>query len=217
MEVLSNEKMHELKLSVGDFVYLLKDHAGPGQKFKHTYDGPFVVNKLSSPHLIVLRDPTGNRIFRRPVHINRLKPAHVRQPLPAAYFQQTVDKSDNNNSSIETSGQDNVYESEQGKNSSANYLSNEKPTRPRRNIRKPMRFRDSDHVELDLCDSTKTDSDTNEHIEVKRILAKKKTVVVFFIWFRKWRTSSERYLVTRDKVTTESSNFKLLTRPPQLI
>ena len=178
MEVLSNEKVHELKLSVGDFVYLLKDPAGPGQKFKHTYDGPFVVNKLSSPHLIVLRDPTGNIIFRRPVHINRLKPAHVRQPLPAAYFQQTVDESDNSNSSIETSGQDsgkdNVNESEQGENSSANDHSNEKPTRPRRNIRKPVRFRDSDHVELDLYDPTKTDSDTNELIKVKRILAKKK-------------------------------------------
>lgn len=98
MEVLSNEKVHNLKLSIEDFVYLLQDPAGPGQKVKHTYDGPFVVNKLSSPHLIVLRDPTGNRIFRRPVHINRLKPAHVRQPLPAAYFEQTVDESDNSNS-----------------------------------------------------------------------------------------------------------------------
>lgn len=77
MEVLSNEKVRELKLSVGDFVYLLKDPEGPGQKFKQTYDGPFLINKLSSPHLIVLRDPTGNIIFRRSVHINRLKPAHI--------------------------------------------------------------------------------------------------------------------------------------------
>ena len=98
MENIVNEKVHEIKLSIGDYVYLERESNGQGRKFKNTYDGPFTVNSIPSPHLILLRDPEGKRKFKRPVHVNRLKVAYVRVPDPKPYFHEN-----SNTSSSETS------------------------------------------------------------------------------------------------------------------
>ncbi|VDH94330.1 Hypothetical predicted protein [Mytilus galloprovincialis] len=87
-----NKNAHELDLTVGDNVYLSREPVGQGRKFQHIYDGPFTVTCLPSAHLVILRDPTGKRNFRRPVHINRLKLAHIRVPLPAPYFNLQTDE-----------------------------------------------------------------------------------------------------------------------------
>jgi hypothetical protein len=39
-----------------------------------------------SDHLIRLRDPERKRNFQNPVHIDRLKMAHIRAPNPQKYF-----------------------------------------------------------------------------------------------------------------------------------
>lgn len=67
METIENENIHELKLSVGNYMYFTREPVGQGRKFQHTFDRPFVVNNIPSPHMVLLRDPTGKRTFRRPV------------------------------------------------------------------------------------------------------------------------------------------------------
>jgi hypothetical protein len=44
------------------------------------------VTEVLSNHLIRLRDPERKRNFQNPVHINRLKMAHIRAPNPQNYF-----------------------------------------------------------------------------------------------------------------------------------
>ena len=47
--------------------------------------GPFVIDKFSSPHMAVLRNPDTGLCLERPVHLNRLKMAYVREPQPTPY------------------------------------------------------------------------------------------------------------------------------------
>lgn len=56
-----NGKTHELRLSIGDYVYMQRDPMGAG-KFQVIFNGPFIVNNKPSLHLIKLRDPTEKRI-----------------------------------------------------------------------------------------------------------------------------------------------------------
>lgn len=37
---------------------------------------------------MVLKDPQTNKCLKNPVHVNRLKMAHVREPTPRQYFQE---------------------------------------------------------------------------------------------------------------------------------
>ena len=83
--------------------YLSREPVGQCRKFQHIYDGPFTVTCLPSAHLVILRDPSGKRNFRRPVHINRLKLAQRRVPLPAPYFNQQTDESENTSSKSDNS------------------------------------------------------------------------------------------------------------------
>lgn len=73
-----NVKANELKLSVGDFVYMLKDAVGPGKKLQPKYSGPFVIQELLSTHLVKLKDKETGKLFKNPVHLDRLKIAFVR-------------------------------------------------------------------------------------------------------------------------------------------
>ena len=57
METIENENMHELKLSVGNYVYLTREPGGQGRKCQHTFDEPFVVNNIPSSHIVLLRVP----------------------------------------------------------------------------------------------------------------------------------------------------------------
>ncbi|VDI41409.1 Hypothetical predicted protein [Mytilus galloprovincialis] len=71
MEEKENLKTNNLKLSIGDYVYLQREPTGVGIKFQPIFDGPYVVINIPSSHLIKLRDPTRKRKLSDPVHINR--------------------------------------------------------------------------------------------------------------------------------------------------
>jgi hypothetical protein len=76
-----NKKVNPLCLTIGDFVYLLKEPIGPGKKFKPKYSGLFVVYKLLLNHMVTVRDPHTGKVFK-PVHKDRLKVAYVRELDP---------------------------------------------------------------------------------------------------------------------------------------
>ena len=82
----ANENSAVLKLSEGDYVYLTKETTGPAQKLHDLCDGPYVVKSVPSPHTVVLHDPENKRKFPRPLHLNRMKVAYVRQPTLSNYF-----------------------------------------------------------------------------------------------------------------------------------
>lgn len=81
-----NSKTNPLHVDAGDYVYLLKDPTGKGQKFQNKYAGPYVIHEVISPHLVHLMDPTSAKLLHRPIHMNRLKLAYVRVPEPTGYF-----------------------------------------------------------------------------------------------------------------------------------
>ena len=101
MEERENQIIHPLKLSIGDYVYLHKEPVGPGRKLQPIFSGPYVVTQKHSNHLVKLRDPSGNKKFRRPIHINRLKKAHIRIPNPTHCFRQNNTEESNNSVSSE--------------------------------------------------------------------------------------------------------------------
>ena len=95
MEQRKNRVTGELTLTTGDYVYLSVEPTRQGHKLKPIYEGPFVVNEVLSDHMIRLRDPEWKRQFHNPVHINRLKLAHIlRLPNPQPYFRRHDDTTD---------------------------------------------------------------------------------------------------------------------------
>lgn len=86
----ANENINPLKVEHGDYVFLLSETAGVGQKLRNKYIGPFVIDRISSPHLVVLRNPDTGICLKTPVHLNRLKMAYVREPQPIPYFMSRV-------------------------------------------------------------------------------------------------------------------------------
>ena len=45
-----NKRTNPLNLKVGDYVYMLTDPTGKGRKLQSKYSGPYVVDKINSPH-----------------------------------------------------------------------------------------------------------------------------------------------------------------------
>ncbi|MEW8548163.1 MAG: DDE-type integrase/transposase/recombinase, partial [Candidatus Thiodiazotropha sp.] len=82
----ANEKSALLQLSEGDYVFLSRETTGPARKLHDIFDGPYIVKSVPSPHTVVLHDPENKRKFPRPLHLDRLKIAYVRQPTPSNYF-----------------------------------------------------------------------------------------------------------------------------------
>ncbi|CAC5356089.1 unnamed protein product [Mytilus coruscus] len=78
----NKDKIPNISFHENDFVYLLKEPTGSGQKFNKKFAGPFVISTVNSPHMYTLKDPNTNKIISQPVHINRLKSAYVRKPNP---------------------------------------------------------------------------------------------------------------------------------------
>ncbi|CAC5361631.1 unnamed protein product [Mytilus coruscus] len=68
-----------------------KNPTGQGQKLKYRYAGPYIIHKIHSPHMVVLKDPDSQKCLPNPIHINRIKPAYVRLPNPAQYFMDQVE------------------------------------------------------------------------------------------------------------------------------
>lgn len=196
-ERVNKDRNSELCFKHNDFVYLSKDPTGQGQKFKFKYSGPFVISKVNSPHMYTLRDPKTGKTFSQPIHINRLKPAYVRQTNPAKYFADKVmtnelDK-DNDQQVIsdETDQVDHANESaaEQQRlasqntsdvndrvRSSASEIDIPAPclnTRSKRIHRKPARFRDENFINPQEIASELSESSNAGILKVKRFLAQK--------------------------------------------
>jgi hypothetical protein len=53
----ANQNQKTLALTKGDYVYLTKDPTGVGQKLKYRHAGPYVIEKVNSPHTFSLVDP----------------------------------------------------------------------------------------------------------------------------------------------------------------
>ena len=85
-----NDSLNPLQYAEHDYVYLSKNPTGQGQKLKYRYAGPYIIHKIHSPHMVVLKDPDSQKCLPNPIHINRIKPAYVRQPNPAQYFMDQV-------------------------------------------------------------------------------------------------------------------------------
>ena len=155
-----------MNIRVGDFVYLHEEAVGQGRKLQANHSGPYTVNEIQSPHLI---KPEGKRKCRMPVHIPviRLKMAYIRAPEPAPYLRHTSDN-DHNQSTT---------------NNSPTSTESDQPTVPlrrsRRNIQRPIRFRDYPSPDSVLGTSSLS-SDENHHHKIKRILARKKLKVPMF-------------------------------------
>ena len=86
----ANENTNPLQATPGDYVFLLSETVGAGQKLKNNYVGPFVIDKFHSTHLVVLRNPDTGVCVKTPVHLDRLKMAYVREPQPTPYFMSRV-------------------------------------------------------------------------------------------------------------------------------
>lgn len=86
MKERENQKTNHLRLDIDDYVYMLKDPTGPGRILKPKYSGPYVVDEIKSPHLVTLRDKSTGKLFKNPVHLERLKIAYVRAPNQGNFF-----------------------------------------------------------------------------------------------------------------------------------
>lgn len=73
-------------VQTGDYVYLQQTPTGAGHKLQNIYSDVLVVKEKLSEHLATLSDPTTGKVGTRPVHLDRLKPAHIRAPTPSNYF-----------------------------------------------------------------------------------------------------------------------------------
>lgn len=178
----ANQKVHNLTLRLGDFVYMSKDPTGPGHKFKFKFAGPYVVENCESPHLYTLKDQTTSKIFPS-IHINRLKPAYVRKPNQCNYFmdpvitnvnQFTVEHdllSDEHSEHSENDSPCNDLVSSENKLSNVPDVSTSENNLPvrrsKRTHRKPMRFRDTNFT----TPESSTDSHIKDNVKIKRILA----------------------------------------------
>ena len=77
----ANATLHPLNVEKDDYVYLVSNHSTIGSKLTNRYKGPFIIHETYSPHIVTIRNPTTNKL-KSNIHLNRLKPAHVRIPDP---------------------------------------------------------------------------------------------------------------------------------------
>lgn len=86
----ANENTNPLQAAPGDYVFLLSETVGAGQKLRNTCVGPYVIDQFHSQHMVVLRNPDTGVCRKTPVHLDRLKMAYVREPQPTPYFMSRV-------------------------------------------------------------------------------------------------------------------------------
>ena len=139
-------------------------------------------SKIESDHMIMLRDPEGQRTFRRPVHINRTQDCspyvhlfrtiilfRIRKILVVAIHrtrQQTK---------VRAKTRDNNEQTEIETQMSSAKVDKDINQRPKRVIRKPLRYRDPDVVDPNNIDmSSVSENENPDQMKVKRILAKRK-------------------------------------------
>lgn len=82
----ANDKVKMLQVTKGDYVYLHDLPSGSAKKLRNYYSGPYIVETITSPHTVLLLDPSGIKSFTEPVHIERIKMASVRMSEPLNFF-----------------------------------------------------------------------------------------------------------------------------------
>lgn len=82
MEHLASKTLYDIDIKEGDYVYLQVEPTGKGQKFQNRFAGPYITDKLSSPHTVILRGSM-NSARRHTVHRDRVKLAYVPEPTPS--------------------------------------------------------------------------------------------------------------------------------------
>ena len=83
-------KVNPLNATSGDYVFLLTETVGDGQKLKYHYVGPYVIDTSNSPHMAVLHNPDTGVFMKTPVHLGPLKMAYIRELQPTPYFRSRV-------------------------------------------------------------------------------------------------------------------------------
>ncbi|KAK3106454.1 hypothetical protein FSP39_020404 [Pinctada imbricata] len=163
MEDRVNSKSNPLQVKAGDYVYLLHGGNSLGRKLHDRYQGPLVVQELCSDHTVKLRNPKTGQISDSVIHMNRLKMAFVREPHPSPYFLGNVSsKTTIKHVDAQTQVLTEEFTSTTGLGVDCNQsdrdtavrvevprMLNERPSpeliplRPKRNIRKPLRYQSS--------------------------------------------------------------------------
>ncbi|WAQ98060.1 POL4-like protein [Mya arenaria] len=153
-----NAKRQILQLQSGDYVYITDESSCTAKKLKNHYKGPFVVDTVVSPHMVLLSDPLSHKVIAQSVHIDRLKMAYVRQPKPYNYYQVISRVPDKVYVSVSTQTGESVphpmqvlYPPPQVEDMESTCITPHTPSsissRPKRAVQKPLRYRDSDHVD----------------------------------------------------------------------
>lgn len=196
MKERENKKTNPLRLNVGDFVYMLKEPTGQGRKLQPKYSGPFVVHKIDSPHIVTLRDKLTGKLFKNPVHLDRLKTAYVREPNPENFFvpkvetnegfRQISDDTDEDQKSPNPKNGDQTNAEAESSFMQSNdqmdgtdcssvfhkptqHQSTQRRKRPTRKTRKPVRYKSYDS---NYGDSAISESDSTFY-KIKRILGQR--------------------------------------------
>lgn len=175
-----NKNANPLKLSVGDYVYMLTEQTGQGRKFQPKYTGPLVVHKIVSDHIVKLRNPSTGKLFRNDVHLDRLKIAYVRVPEQADYFLPSV-RTNENAIESEIANTANVLESEASKPYQADQHTSSSPAQPvRPNLRRttrirkrPVRYRESLYNSDGSSSDGLTLTESDSYYKIKRVLAQR--------------------------------------------
>ena len=68
-----NKNVNNLDLSKGDYVFMLSDKKGAGQKLQNKYLGPFVVNEIKSKHLVILRNLETGQLLKKTCSFKPIK------------------------------------------------------------------------------------------------------------------------------------------------
>ena len=164
----ANQGKDILKLASGDYVYLADESNVAARKLRHQCAGPYVVDEVVSPHMITLIDPEGQKQFSKPIHLDRVKPAYVRQETPGNFFIVTKRREKPITVSVFTqTDPSNIQDTSVPDRTQIQ----DRPvsTRPRRTIQRPIRFRDNDHISPDQISL----SDSDGSRKIKRILAQR--------------------------------------------
>ena len=168
VKMIDNANKHIDKETVfekSDYVFLSEQPTGQGQKLKHKFSGPYVIQDIATNHMVQLRDPTGKRQFPDCVHKERLKPAYIRQPNPSPYFKVIKSTKDIQfvNAGTQTTKETDpvtqpIFE----------------VRRSQRQIQKPIRYRDVAHVDPTADIATfSLSSDSDGCHKIKRVLAQR--------------------------------------------
>lgn len=206
----ANQGRDILQLTSGDYVYLAVESNVAARKLRHQCAGPYVVDKVVSPHMITLIDPEGNQQFPKPLHLDRVKPAYVRQETPGNFFIVTTRKEKPTYLSAMTQTSEVCIKSIPDK---TQIQDREVAIRPKRTIRKPIRFRDSDHVSPDQLSF----SDSDGIRKIKRVIAQRHTSTgIQYLIQQAGEPAQNAVWISKSDLNAKAKQH-VITRPPPLV